>query len=102
MFTLRSTQTTGTFFKRLKVIYNTLRCLKYVGPASCLVDALFLIHLFRSNSLLQIKMKELKDKLDLASYLIKPVQRLGKYALLLRDMIACCDPKDPRVVEMNV
>jgi len=47
-------------------------------------------------------MKELKDKLDLASYLIKPVQRLGKYALLLRDMIACCDPKDPRVVEMNV
>ena len=47
-------------------------------------------------------MKELKDKLDLASYLIKPVQRLGKYALLLRDMITCCDPKDPRVVEMKV
>lgn len=47
-------------------------------------------------------MKALKDKLDLASYLIKPVQRLGKYALLLRDMINCCDPKDPRVIEINV
>ena len=47
-------------------------------------------------------MKALKDKLDLASYLIKPVQRLGKYALLLRDMINCCDPNDPRVKEINV
>ena len=51
---------------------------------------------------IQAKMKELQDKLDLASYLIKPVQRLGKYALLLRDMITCCDAKDPRVVEMKV
>ena len=32
----------------------------------------------------QTKQNELKDKLNLASYLIKPVQRLGKYALLLR------------------
>ena len=47
-------------------------------------------------------MKELQDKLDLASYLIKPVQRLGKYALLLRDMITCCDSKDPRAEEMKV
>ena len=47
-------------------------------------------------------MKELKDKLDLASYLIKPVQRLGKYSLLLRDIINCCDNKDPRVVEIKV
>ena len=47
-------------------------------------------------------MKQLNDKLDLASYLIKPVQRLGKYSLLLRDMISCCDPKDPRVSEMKV
>ncbi|XP_046843410.1 pleckstrin homology domain-containing family G member 4B-like isoform X4 [Xenia sp. Carnegie-2017] len=30
---------------------------------------------------------ELQDKLDLCSYLIKPVQRIGKYALLLQDMI---------------
>lgn len=47
-------------------------------------------------------MLELKDKLDLASYLIKPVQRLGKYSLLLRDMISCCDAQDPRVIEMEV
>ena len=47
-------------------------------------------------------MKELRDKLDLASYLIKPVQRLGKYALLLKDVISCCDPKDPRGREITV
>ena len=47
-------------------------------------------------------MKELHDKLDLASYLIKPVQRLGKYALLLKDVMSCCDGKDPRRSEINV
>ena len=29
------------------------------------------------------KQNELKDKMDLASYLLKPVQRLSKYALFL-------------------
>ena len=33
---------------------------------------------------LQARQKELGDKLDLASFLIKPVQRMGKYGLLLR------------------
>lgn len=32
----------------------------------------------------QARQKELGDKLDLGSYLIKPVQRMGKYSLLLR------------------
>ncbi|XP_065639760.1 puratrophin-1 isoform X3 [Hydra vulgaris] len=55
-----------------------------------------------ANAYFEAKMKQLNDKLDLASYLIKPVQRLGKYSLLLRDMISCCDPKDPRVSEMKM
>lgn len=54
-----------------------------------------------ANNYFRKKMLELKDKLDLASYLIKPVQRLGKYSLLLRDMISCCDAQDPRVIEME-
>nr|XP_032833268.1 uncharacterized protein LOC116955990 [Petromyzon marinus] len=33
------------------------------------------------------KQLELEDKMDLASYLLKPIQRMSKYALLLRDMI---------------
>lgn len=30
---------------------------------------------------------ELGDKMDLSSYLLKPVQRMSKYALLLADLI---------------
>ena len=30
---------------------------------------------------------ELGDKMDLASYLLKPVQRMGKYALLLQEFM---------------
>ncbi|XP_065342541.1 puratrophin-1-like isoform X3 [Cloeon dipterum] len=33
------------------------------------------------------KQAELGDKMDLASYLLKPVQRMGKYALLLQQML---------------
>lgn len=33
---------------------------------------------------------ELGDKMDLASYLLKPVQRMGKYALLLQQMMKAC------------
>ena len=33
------------------------------------------------------KQIELKDKMDLASYLLKPVQRMGKYALLLQQLV---------------
>lgn len=36
---------------------------------------------------LQDKQRALGDKLDLASYLLKPVQRMGKYALLLQDLV---------------
>lgn len=40
-----------------------------------------------SPRLLQDKQRELGDKMDLASYLLKPVQRMGKYALLLQDLV---------------
>lgn len=36
---------------------------------------------------LQDKQRALGDKMDLASYLLKPVQRMGKYALLLQDLV---------------
>ncbi|XP_065065061.1 puratrophin-1-like isoform X2 [Rhopilema esculentum] len=52
------------------------------------------------NSYFAAKQNELKDKLNLASYLIKPVQRLGKYALLLKDMANCCSANDPRMSEL--
>ncbi len=35
----------------------------------------------------QNKQLELGDKMDLASYLLKPIQRMSKYALLLKDLI---------------
>ncbi|XP_065160574.1 uncharacterized protein [Atheta coriaria] len=36
------------------------------------------------------KQIQLGDKMDLASYLLKPVQRMGKYALLLQQMMKAC------------
>lgn len=36
------------------------------------------------------KQNELTDKMDLASYLLKPVQRMGKYALLLQQLMKAC------------
>lgn len=36
---------------------------------------------------MQDKQQALGDKMDLASYLLKPVQRMGKYALLLQDLV---------------
>ncbi|XP_034774628.2 pleckstrin homology domain-containing family G member 4B-like isoform X3 [Acipenser ruthenus] len=42
------------------------------------------------NSFFKNKQLELGDKMDLASYLLKPIQRMSKYALLLKDMIKDC------------
>uniref|UniRef100_A0A3B1JDF7 Pleckstrin homology domain containing, family G (with RhoGef domain) member 4 n=1 Tax=Astyanax mexicanus TaxID=7994 RepID=A0A3B1JDF7_ASTMX len=44
-------------------------------------DALLASH---GNSFFRVK---LEDKMDLASYLLKPIQRMSKYALLLKDLI---------------
>ncbi|XP_043098511.1 quattro isoform X2 [Puntigrus tetrazona] len=37
------------------------------------------------------KQRLLGDKMDLSSYLLKPVQRVSKYGLLLRDMLSECE-----------
>lgn len=42
------------------------------------------------SSFFKSKQLELGDKMDLASYLLKPVQRMGKYALLLQQMMKAC------------
>uniref|UniRef100_G1RIJ9 Pleckstrin homology and RhoGEF domain containing G4B n=1 Tax=Nomascus leucogenys TaxID=61853 RepID=G1RIJ9_NOMLE len=39
------------------------------------------------NAFFKDKQRELGDKMDLASYLLRPVQRVAKYALLLRDLL---------------
>nr|XP_033475941.1 puratrophin-1 isoform X2 [Epinephelus lanceolatus] len=47
-------------------------------------DALLANH---GNSFFRRKQMELGDKMDLSSYLLKPIQRMSKYALLLTDLI---------------
>ncbi|MFT7806997.1 puratrophin-1-like [Arapaima gigas] len=47
-------------------------------------DALLASH---GNIFFRNKQLELEDKMDLASYLLKPIQRMSKYALLLIDLI---------------
>ncbi|KAM4602435.1 puratrophin-1 [Polymixia lowei] len=47
-------------------------------------DALLASH---GNTFFKEKQEELGDRLDLASYLLKPIQRMSKYALLLADLI---------------
>ncbi|XP_055358850.1 pleckstrin homology domain-containing family G member 4B isoform X2 [Betta splendens] len=50
-------------------------------------DALLSSH---GNEFFKNKQVELGDKMDLASYLLKPIQRMSKYALLLKDLIKEC------------
>uniref|UniRef100_A0A671LD64 Si:ch211-269k10.2 n=1 Tax=Sinocyclocheilus anshuiensis TaxID=1608454 RepID=A0A671LD64_9TELE len=50
-------------------------------------DALLTSH---GNNFFKNKQLELGDKMDLASYLLKPIQRMSKYALLLKDLIKEC------------
>lgn len=50
-------------------------------PPSCPCFTLTIYFFFQHKQL------ELEDKMDLASYLLKPIQRMSKYALLLKDLI---------------
>lgn len=45
---------------------------------------------------------QLGDKMDLASYLLKPVQRMGKYALLLQQMMKACPTLPPGAPERSI
>jgi len=46
------------------------------------------------------KQTELADKMDLCSYLLKPVQRMGKYALLLKQLIKESGDREPEYVDL--
>ncbi|XP_046704891.1 quattro isoform X2 [Silurus meridionalis] len=45
------------------------------------------------------KQQLLGDKMDLSSYLLKPVQRISKYGLLLQDMLQECDATSHKAPE---
>ncbi|XP_030233415.1 puratrophin-1 isoform X1 [Gadus morhua] len=54
-------------------------------------DALLASH---GNSFFRVKQLSLGDRLDLASYLLKPIQRMSKYALLLKDLLKQLSPAE--------
>ncbi|XP_076470612.1 puratrophin-1-like [Babylonia areolata] len=47
------------------------------------------------------KQLELGDRMDLASYLLKPVQRMGKYALLLKQILKECPETEPEYADLK-
>ncbi|XP_018616321.2 pleckstrin homology domain-containing family G member 4B-like isoform X1 [Scleropages formosus] len=51
-------------------------------------DSLLIHH---SHDFFQKKQREMGDNMDLSSYLLKPVQRISKYNLLLQDMLKECE-----------
>ncbi|XP_028262297.1 quattro [Parambassis ranga] len=52
-------------------------------------DSLLINH---GQAFFKQKQRKLGDKMDLWSYLLKPVQRISKYSLLLQDLMAECGP----------
>ncbi|XP_071386233.1 pleckstrin homology domain-containing family G member 4B-like, partial [Centroberyx affinis] len=50
-------------------------------------DALIL---HRRHDIFKRKQQELGDMMDLSSYLLRPIQRISKYSLLLQDMLTLC------------
>ncbi|PNF42652.1 hypothetical protein B7P43_G01279 [Cryptotermes secundus] len=53
------------------------------------------------TSFFKTKQVELGDKMDLASYLLKPVQRMGKYALLLQQLMKAYPDKEVDVTDIR-
>lgn len=51
---------------------------------------------------MQSKQLQVGDKMDLASYLLKPVQRMGKYALLLQQLMKACPNLPPGASERAI
>ncbi|XP_045063026.1 uncharacterized protein KIAA1755-like isoform X2 [Coregonus clupeaformis] len=56
-------------------------------------DALILHH---RHDIFKRKQQELGDHMDLSSYLLRPIQRISKYSLLLQDMLGMCGPQRDR------
>ena len=51
------------------------------------------------SNFFKAKQMELGDKMDLASYLLKPVQRMGKYALLLQQLVKAGTDLSDQIVD---
>ena len=78
--------------------------LSYSSPLSYLLLLLYILSsligpLVRPHGLSsllwsQVKQLSLGDRLDLASYLLKPIQRMSKYALLLKDLLKQLSPAE--------
>jgi hypothetical protein len=47
------------------------------------------------------KQVQLGDRMDLSSYLLKPVQRMGKYALLLKQILRECPESEPEYQDLK-
>ncbi|KAF3860233.1 hypothetical protein F7725_000488 [Dissostichus mawsoni] len=58
-----------------------------------LSDALIL---HRRHDIFKKKQQELGDMMDLSSYLLRPIQRISKYSLLLQDMLALSGSHRPK------
>ncbi|XP_028266206.1 uncharacterized protein LOC114438822 isoform X2 [Parambassis ranga] len=56
-------------------------------------DALIL---HRRHDIFKKKQQELGDMMDLSSYLLRPIQRISKYSLLLQDMLALAGAYRPK------
>ncbi|XP_037540437.1 uncharacterized protein LOC119417301 [Nematolebias whitei] len=56
-------------------------------------DALILHH---RHDIFKKKQQELGDMMDLSSYLLRPIQRISKYSLLLQDMLALVSSRASR------
>uniref|UniRef100_A0A1A8KNG1 Quattro n=1 Tax=Nothobranchius kuhntae TaxID=321403 RepID=A0A1A8KNG1_NOTKU len=56
-------------------------------------DALIL---HRRHDIFKKKQQELGDMMDLSSYLLRPIQRISKYSLLLQDMLALVGSRRPK------
>ena len=52
--------------------------------------------------MVQSKQRELGDVMDLSSYLLKPVQRLSKYAQLLKQIAKECPSSHPAYADLLV
>ncbi|KAM9855186.1 pleckstrin homology domain-containing family G member 4B-like [Aulostomus maculatus] len=56
-------------------------------------DALIL---YRRHDIFKKKQQELGDMMDLSSYLLRPIQRISKYSLLLQDMLSLAGSYRPK------
>lgn len=80
----------NTFFKVIRIPsfihFKVSLTLSAVLLTFCCASNILIVSVIFSQN----KQQELGDKMNLASYLLKPIQRMSKYALLLKDLIKEC------------